>query len=199
MIAADVPVVACSTNYGSGERQKPTKATERLRLPASAASRLAVFATNVDRVLAPREWRCTAEVGANGTARLTVSPESGDRFSILADDAAATYGDILDLACSLFEKAAKLQKQDLGVTCLKRDPAAIVRRVGATVAWFEDPPGVAGTGAQSGGDDAAMGAVYYIGGQEPTATKVTCVLSREDRGLCTAVIDDWLRRSGTGR
>jgi hypothetical protein len=47
---------------------------------------------------------------------------------------------------------------------------------------------------RSGGQNRAFGAVEFTGGQEPSATKITCILPYEDRDLCTVIVEDWIRR-----
>lgn len=196
-LVADVPVIACATTHGTGDVPTPTEASERLTLPTAAADRLAVFATNYNRVLAPREWRCTADVGANRTASLTVGPAlSGESAKIVTEDAAASYGYILDLTCPLFIEAARLNQQTYGTACDTPPADEAVRYEGNTLAWFEDPPGVKGSGTDSGGSLSAIGVIYFSGGHEPTGAKVTCLLPTEDRDLCTIVAEDWLRRIG---
>lgn len=194
VVTVDVPVIACATTYGGGELQQPTEPFERRSLPAAAAGRLAVFATNVNRVMAPREWRCVGEVGVNGSAGLTVSPGvNGDVGAIILEDADGSYGYALDLACPLFPEAARLNKSDFDQSCPTPPEAEVMERVG-TIARFMDGSGVAGTGTQSGGAYPATGAIRFIGAQGVSAAKITCLLPFEDQDLCAVIVDDWLGR-----
>jgi hypothetical protein len=195
ILTVDIPVIPCATTYGTDEVQQPTEPTARRSLPGALANRLAIFATNYDQVLAPREWRCIAQVGANGTSVLTVaSGSTDDPAAVIAENAAASYGEILDLACPLFPAAAREYKAQLGSDCAKPPDAEVVDRTGATIARFMDGAGITGTGAQSGGSYPAFGAITYVTGQDATASKVTCLLPFEDEALCIAIVNDWLGR-----
>ena len=194
IVAVDVPVVSCATRDGGGGGLDQFKPSERLRLPQSAADQLAVFATNYARVLAPSTWHCTADIGANGTVQLEVTPAGDDLSSIVVEDAANTFGDIMDLACAFFPDAAKQLKLDLGLTCDQVDQRETTRRVGKTIVWFADPAGVTASGAGSGGVNPVVGVVHYLGGKEPTAAKASCVLPEDDLATCTVILEDWLDR-----
>lgn len=194
IVAVEVPVVSCATRDGGGGGLDEFEPSERLRLPQSAADRLAVFATNYARVLAPSDWHCTADIGANGTLRLEVTPAGDNTISIVVEDAANTFGDIMDLACPFFPDAAKRLKLDLGLTCDQVDQRETVRRVGKTIVWFADPAGVTASGAGSGGANPVVGVVHYLGGNEPTAAKASCVLPEDALATCTAILEDWLDR-----
>lgn len=194
IVAVDVPVVSCATRDGGGGGLATFEPSEPLRLPASAAARLAVFATNYARVLAPRDWHCDADIGANGTSRLEITPAGDTTMSVVVDDAAATFGDIMELACPFFPDAAKRMKVDLGLPCHHVDAKETVRRVGKTIVWFDDPPGTTGSGAGSGGSNPVVGVVRYLGGREPTAAKASCMLPDIDRPICEAILGNWLDR-----
>ena len=198
VVDAEIPVIPCATTYGGDEVQQPTEPTTSATVPASLADQLAIFATNEERVMAPRAWRCVAGVGANGTALLTLdSGLAEDKASITVEDAAVSYGYVLDLACPLFPEAAQLNK-DQGMTCGTPPKSEEVSRIGETVARFEDPPGIAGTGTKSGGPYPAVGAVWFTGGQEIGGAKITCVLPVQGgmADVCVTVVDEWLQRFG---
>ena len=189
--AVAVPIVACATTYGNGDIQQPQPASVTMTLPPELARRVAVFATNFDRLLAPREFTCTAEVGANGTSGLTVASYD-QSASVIAENAAVSYGYVLDLACPLFAEAATLDKQQFDQSCAKPPAGEVVTREGKTVARFEDPAGLAGTGTQSGGSNSAIGAIWFVGGEPPMAAKITCLLPNEDRDICGLSVGTWL-------
>jgi hypothetical protein len=109
-------------------------------------------------------------------------------------DAANTYGDILDIACPLFVGARRNYQDLYGVHCPRPPAKEILTPVGNHVVLFRDPPGVHGTGSGSGGKYAAVGAVLFWAGSEMAAAKVTCILPPTQRYLCTAIVDDTIRR-----
>jgi hypothetical protein len=194
IVAVDVPVVACAIRDASGDVIHTFKPSERLQLPASIADEVAVFATNYSRILAPSDWHCAAEIGGNGTMHLEVAPAGDHSMSVVIDDAAATYGDILALACPFFPDAAKQLKLELGSSCDRVDSREAIKRVGKTVVWFADPAGVAGSGAGSGGANPVAGVVRYVGGREATAAKASCRFPEDQITICAVILQDWLDR-----
>ena len=199
IVAIDVPVVSCATRDGGGAGLDEFEPSERLRLRQSIGGRLAVFATNYARVLAPSNWHCTADIGANGTLRLEVTPAGDNTLSIVVEDAANTFGDIMELACPFFPEAAKRLKLDLGLMCDQVDQRETIRRIGTTIVWFVDPAGVIASGAGSGGANPVVGVVHYLDGNEPTAAKASCVLPEDALATCTAILEDWLDRQAPPR
>jgi len=167
---AEVPVIPCATTYGGGDIQRPTPPTENLALPPGV----------VDR-----------ELGLEFLIRTFGLPMSPDRCS----ERLVLFGGFVNLAiaCPFFPDAARLQQQDFGVTCSTPPPGENVTHHGLTVARFQDPPGVAGNAAGSGGAYAGEGAAWYA----DSAARITCVLAPEDASLCDLAIDDWLRRLGS--
>jgi hypothetical protein len=80
----------------------------------------------------------------------------------------------------------------------RRPPAEVVTQLSATAAGFEDPPGVVGDGFPSGGSQPANGVVIHHGpvpapGAE-TGLAETCTLPEAQRGLCTAILNEFLHR-----
>lgn len=70
-----------------------------------------------------------------------------------------------------------------------------VTMLSSTVAAFEDPPGVSGTGVPSGGANPANGILTYAGtGDSQPSYLSTCTLPESDHALCTAVLNDVLKR-----
>jgi hypothetical protein len=187
-----VPIVACATSYGDTEIQQPQPASVTMTLPPQLAARVAVFATNNERLLAPRGFTCTAEVGANGTSLLTVA-SFDQSASVIAENGALSYGYVLEIACPLFAEAATLDKQQFDQSCAKPPVGEVITPEGTTVMRFEDPPGLAGTGTQSGGSSSAIGAIWFVAGPPPMAAKSTCLLPTEDRDICDLSVGTWLK------
>jgi len=189
-VSVDVPVIPCATTYGNGDIQRPQPPSATMTLPGSLVGRVALFATNDEAVVAPLEFRCIAEVGANGSAGLTAASYD-DSAAVIAQNAASSYGTILELACPLFPEAATLARQEFGWDCPTPPPGEVVTREGA-IAYFEDPTGVVGTGDRSGADLGAIGAIAFVGGDAPSAMKITCLLPNDDRDLCQFAVSNWL-------
>jgi hypothetical protein len=185
----DVPITRCRNSFGGPPFRKPRPAVERLDLPERLAKRLAVFATDHYRVLAPRSWHCDAAEGANGTGILTVTPQAGGSRAIEYQDDAGTFGNIVDTACPFFKSAARGHIELYGYACPRPPAREVYRRVNKNLVFFKDPRRVSGTGAYSGGRYAAVGAVAYRGGEDRWAAKITCVMSAKHRDVCNAVLE----------
>jgi serine/threonine protein kinase len=70
-----------------------------------------------------------------------------------------------------------------------------VTMLSGSVAAFEDPAGVRGTGVPSGGANPANGILTYASGAATPASYLsTCTLPEHDHSLCTAVLNDVLKR-----
>ena len=180
VVAVDVKVVACRTDDASGQDPEKLPKTERLRLPKSVVGRLVVFATSRGRVLGPAVWRCTAEIGGNGSLAMSVKAGNGSP-SITVDDAMGTFSGAIDIACPYFTDAARRAKDVYGTVCDGPPTGTLIVRVGKTIARFTDP-------------SAGNGAVLYVGGRDLTAARVNCTIASPDDDLCRAVVDDWIRR-----
>ena len=125
---------------------------------------------------------------------LTVVPKAGGPRSIEYLNDAITYGDILDTACPLFVGARSKYEELYGGPCARPPAREVLTPEGNHVIRFRDPPGVQGTGAGSGGKYAAVGALLFWAGDEMAAAKVTCILPPAQRYICTAIVDDTIRR-----
>jgi hypothetical protein len=102
------------------------------------------------------------------------------------------------LVCPLFSSAQAATQQDLGKACT---PASVTKehvvRISAVAMVFQDPPGVAGVGFPSGGQNPANGvALYQPKPTEPTAYLATCTLPASQQDLCTAVLNHFVATFG---
>jgi hypothetical protein len=193
-------VVRCPTTYGAPTSPQPLPATLRADVSAQLAARLEYHADGAQTLLAPRGWRCRAAVGADGGASMSVFPPGSDSRhpveAVTAESEPACQGCIYDLACPLFPAAERLMHRIFGEGCSTRRPAAeLVRRVGAEVVDFTDPPGVEGDGEPSGGRYPANGVAVFVlppGHRYDGAAKETCTLPAAERAVCTAILDDFL-------
>jgi hypothetical protein len=72
-----------------------------------------------------------------------------------------------------------------------------VARISSVAVGFQDPPGVAGVGFPSGGQNPANGVgLYQPKPTEPTAYLATCTLPASQQGLCTAVLNHFVATFG---
>ena len=97
------------------------------------------------------------------------------------------------LACPFFSAAQAATQQNLGKGCAASSPSQEqVVRTSAVQVGFEDPPGVAGAGYPSGGQNPANGVVLYQPKPtEATAYQATCTLAAAQHDLCTAVLNQF--------
>lgn len=186
--ATSVRVVSCPTTYGiAGPTIRlPTRVTSRLSRSATAG--LVYYANNLQLVLAPTGWHCSAEIGADGSSGMLIT-RGRDAVDVLAVGYSSEVG--AGEACSLFTDA------EPPAPCPARPPAAErITRVNATTVIFEDPPGVHGTGVPSGGGLPANGLMRFS--PSPRSGfffEETCVLPAAEHRRCTELLDDGLRRA----
>lgn len=158
-------------------------------------------------------WMCTGIFGADGSGTLALTP-AGTTFpidtgttwhlaassptqAIVATESGGSPVEGTALVCPLFSAAQTTTQQDLGKSC-PADPAQehVVKDSSAEAA-FVDPPGVAGIGLPSGGQDPANGvALYQSKPTEATAYLATCTLPAAQQDLCTAVLNHFVATFG---
>lgn len=209
-VTSTVPVVVCPTQSGAS-LGGPTKtaSTQRVGLSAQIAKKVAIYTDqhSLQSVLGPRGWRCIASYGADGSGGVTIYPEgetvhyfadfskeSKSFQAINVDWTPACVLCILGQACPFFA-AAKAAVTTLGysqneVSCT-RPPGERLVKSNRSLAYFSDPPGLAGTGEPSGGKLRALGLVTWEGltkkGQRTItngSAVVTCTIPRLDAQLC---------------
>lgn len=193
-VSVAMATVPCAIQDAGGVTHRKVVRTEQVRLTQYVSGRLALFAMDDWRVLAPAGWHCTAEIGGNGTLALTVAPKGDDSTMVTVNSTASTYGDTVDMACPFFADAARRSKTEFGIPCGKPPNGETVTRVDGKRIIFIDDIGVEGAGAGSGGPLPVAGGVFYVGGSEPTAAKISCAIGGIDAELCTTIVADWLLR-----
>lgn len=206
-----IVVVKCRAEVGAEGVPAPPPVPAHLRaaLTGRAAAQLRFFSDGFVTVLAPRSWNCAGLEAADGGLSLSVFPAHQPnplRADHLPSNAAGVtafidytgHGPGAQLVCTLFPgtRAAGLAAETAG--CAASASGEVVRRAGADVARFDDPPGVKGVGVPSGGANRAVGAVVYPQLRpEPesvTVAKVTCTAPRATIGLCPSIVDDFVAR-----
>jgi hypothetical protein len=209
-----VAVVACPAAFGAeGETRPPIPGRLSASVTAREAARLRFFSDGFVTVLAPRSWTCAGSAAADGSESLSVfparqpNPLQADHVPSAAEAVTAFvdytgHGPGAQLVCTLFPgtRAAGLAAKTGG--CAPSSPRETVRRTGAAVARFDDPPGVRGVGVPSGGANRAVGAVVYPQPRpEPdsvTVSKVTCTVRPATTDRCRAIVDDFVSRVAPG-
>jgi hypothetical protein len=196
-----IPVVKCATVFGVSAPARHVPRT--LSVSAAGPTHGLVAYTNTQIFLiAPRGFRCSGLVAADGGSQVIAwapgepkpTPHShGAGLTLTIDPACA--GCRADDACPFFTQFAR----QLGFPCGAGVPAgeAIVRR-SPSLALFEDPPGVAGSGWPSGGADPANGVVGIHGHPVGDALvyRSTCTLPAADHAICTESLNDVIARYG---
>ena len=201
--SATLPVVRCATTYGVSQSNAP-RVPSRLSadITAPLVQRLAFYSNGWISLLAPRGWHCSGAVGADGTLSLDVLPAyvSGVTSTAAAVTAlipSACIGCIGEMACPFFPEASRMSPY---AQCGHIPTRERVYRLSAHAITFDDPPGVTGTGHPSGGPYPASGVVMFNGvttasrSVYPRAAQETCTLPEAQHALCTAAMNDYLRR-----
>lgn len=188
---AAVRTVRCPTTFGADGQSVPTPPASMVAsLDAIAAEKMRFYVGGLT-VLAPAGWSCTSQVGADGSAAITVHPQGTRTQGVSATDMSACAGCIAYLACPFFPNASI----DLGFPCPDSvPPRETTRRVEPHVVSFLDPPGVKGNGLYSGGTNPARGLVIYLppSARGPAADEVLCTLPQGQQRLCDAILTNYL-------
>lgn len=201
---ADVPVASCSSAIPVGTGRAKPKITRTTYPPAKTASVnigrasariFRVYATKA--LVAPSGWTCSGFVAVDGGNFFTAVPPgetppnvnlgltwkwpATSRVAVLGEPACSSC--VWGMTCGLFPSE---KYGNPGAQCPSIPPPEETdRRFGKYVVDFTDPPGVAGTGRPSGGDEPAIGAVVL---KHWSSAMVTCVLPTEMSNVCRAAI-----------
>jgi hypothetical protein len=211
MVTASLPVVVCETTTGAPTTTTSLPGSVPVSVPASDAQQgnLAVYTDETGRLMLVGPtvgWTCNGSFGADGSGMLalapvgTVVPATGISWhlpmtsttqAIVASESGASPVQGAALACPLFGAARSATQQDLGQGCSVSSPSQErVVRTSSVDVGFEDPPGVAGVGYPSGGQNPANGIMLYQPKPaEATAYQATCTLPVAQHDLCTAVLN----------
>lgn len=198
-----IAVESCPTSYGlPDETLPPIVRTMTATLTPAVASQVSFYSNGDLTVLGPRGWRCEAAVGADGSARMQVTPPgqavaldspAPDFQAVTASSGGGCVGCVVLMACGLFPESLKLF-DSLGCDATS-PPGEHVTRPMPRTALFEDPPGTHGTGDPSGGRYRAIGFLIFDDGSAagssglPSALKVTCTLPEALAPICDEVIE----------
>ena len=215
---ATVPVVVCDTGSGGGPvTPEPLPATTKV--PAAGRG-MEVYSVvgGFFQVLAPPSMSCQANVGADGTTFLTVSPSGTETtFSegVAANLIPACFGCMLQLACPFFSEAATLNRKDMGIPCPSQPRGQTVIRISADAVAIYDPPGEEvpksddlvpeNSAFPTNGVVMFYRAPTYemkdghrrFDGEYWTAMDSICVLPASQHRTCTALLNEFLATRGS--
>ena len=181
--AASVKVVGCRTTFGTSQPIRKLPASVNTKLGHAAVSGLEFYANNALLVLAPRDWNCSAAIGADGSDSMNIKHEDE---AVTVQAVPYTSGVGASEACSLFSDARPPAPCDQHPPRGERDI-----RLNATTVAFEDPVGVRGTGDPSGGPLPANGVMLF----NPSPAhgyfyQETCVLPAARHQECSVALNE---------
>jgi hypothetical protein len=202
-------VVSCPSSYGGppGLIGPHLPATITVQLPILTAEQLSFYTNDTSTltpILGPRGWDCRVQVGADGTAGVDVHPVgaasgpttgsgSNGQPGINAASDSACQGCVFSTVCAFVPNAAA----QLGYTGLPCLPLAS----GTKVTFTRGSPTAPGprvddviTFAAATAPTPTNGVVLYrhqAGGG--AASQETCNLPAGQSGLCTAILNDFIR------
>jgi hypothetical protein len=210
---AGLPVVSCPTTFALATPPPtvPAPTSVTVEVPDALAGKLAVYvdSNNIMRLLAPTGWSCTASYGADGSGIVTIvpkgeslpaglqEPDSSDQ-AISATETGGSPVQAAAEACGFFPAAGAATESDLGQGCSPRPLSETVDPINSDVLAFEDPAGLKGSGAPSGGRYPANGVMTYSATNEPGFYLETCTLPQTNHATCTAALNYFITQYGQG-
>jgi hypothetical protein len=199
-----VPLVVCRTTFAASPG-KPVAFPSSTTLAVSTrlASSLAAYTDTQGyvTVIGLREWKCSANYGADGVGGVSISPKGSVAASggeaIVARETSACAGCTAGQACALFPAAARAYRAIWGSPCPTHRPKQeSIHALNTRVVAFTDPPYVKGDGVPSGGRFPANGVMTYVPGSHDGSYLETCTLPDNVRSTCTAILNDFVARYG---
>jgi len=175
-------------------------------LSGGVAALVSFYGNGTLTLLGPKGWQCSAAVGADGSASMSITPPGQalptgspplDYQAITAFTGGACVGCIAQMSCAIFPEAWNLFATP-GQACPNTIPTTErITRPMAQSAVFEDPPGTSGTGEPSGGAYRALGFLVFDPGTDaggadvraPSALKVTCTLPDALAPICDETVE----------
>jgi hypothetical protein len=185
----------------------PVRVAQRLTVPVSAdmEEKLTAYASSSGSVLlGPRDWKCRAGLGVDGTQQIGLTPPDFEKeawFARAGDPAVmltivpACAGCISSMICAFFPHEEVAQTYARYEECPDVAEGERVSYVSGSTVTFVDPAGVKGTGTGSGGSLASVGAVVYRG-EEHGSRQLTCTLPGEIAELCPGIVGGTLAMGG---
>ena len=173
--AAILPTVRCPVRVGiDGLKFPQWPARQSADVPASLAARLAAYVGGLQRVVAPRGWRCNVQEAVDGSDVISVDPRKGSG-SVSSWSIPACVGCMFDAVCAYFPREAKAVS--VGLPCGGRPAGRRVTRLSRTLVKVR------------AADGSSRGLVYFEPrGKYMLAAGVTCA---GEVAICEAVLADW--------
>jgi hypothetical protein len=206
LTTASLPVVICPTTFGVTPSPRPLAqpTSVPMAVPSQLAGHLSIYVDDQGTMdlVGPRGWVCSALYGADGSGGVAVYPsgesipsdwgagwrlpESSGVQAIIGSETSACMGCQVGQACPLFSSAAQDFQSYFGRACPKTGLVA-----------FNDPPGVAGDGIPSGGQNPANGAMTYYSADQNGSWLETSTLPAAEKDLCTVSPDHFTAAYGS--
>jgi hypothetical protein len=202
---ARIDVVSCpAERAASAPTHPPVPTTMTATVTPDIAAMVSFYSSGELTVLGPKDWRCTATVGPDGTARMAITPPAAplptapatappDAQAVTAVQATTCVDCLVRMTCAFFPEAARLGS---GACASTIPPGEGVRRSMPRAVVFEDAPGTAGSGEPSGGTQRAVGLIVFdpgaaAGGSRfgPSALKITCALPASMAAVCDEIVE----------
>jgi hypothetical protein len=151
---------------------------QSVSVPAVLAPRLAVYVGGLQRVVAPRGWRCNVQEAVDGSDVIVVAPRGSSQAEVRSWSIPACAGCMFDAVCAYFPREAKAVS--VGLPCESRSTGVRLTRLSRTVAEV-----------RSSRDSTVALVFFEPRGAYQRAAGVTC--SGAPR-VCEAVLADWRRQ-----
>lgn len=205
--SSTIPVTRCKEQNGFPPPYQPPPRTITTNVPVGL--QLGAYGISSTVILAPKGWPCDGGVSANGSVSISVhNPKSGifasgnayePEEAVTASIPSAGTNGPRFLACTFFAEAAyEIRQQGLECNGDAMPLGEQDSRAGVHLYTFEDPPAVHGNGNPSGGKNPANGVVVWCSAIDNhgfvTAVTATCTLPEKRHSVCTAILNDFLRR-----
>jgi hypothetical protein len=212
-VIATLPVVPCNTTFGVEQTEPWFPRRLAVSIPSPQRRSLSFYSNGFITLLGPRGWACSALVAGDGGQALGVYPpgnpdptmelpRAGSEL-VLAETDYTGHGPGEQLVCGLFpnsEAHASMQQARMLSECASPPAGETDSHLTSDIVLFDDPPGVHGSSAGSGGALSGHGVLVYP--QSPSASpsganvaKFSCTLSRPAQNLCPTLIGDFVARS----
>jgi hypothetical protein len=177
--AAVLPTVRCPVTAGMDGLTFPKWPNRQtVAVPSALAPRLAVYVGGMQRVVAPRGWRCTVQEAVDGSDVMVVTPRVRSSREVRSWSIPACVGCMFDAVCAYVPREAKAVS--VGLPCGSRTGGLRVKRLSRTLVE-----------ARSARDATVALVFFEPRGDYQRAAGVTC---SGEAAICEAVLAEWRRQ-----
>lgn len=202
VIEASVPVIKCPTTVGVSMTPHPYPAKSKsVKVPSSLAHKLSFYTDSYGQVqplLGPSGWKCTAVVGADGTYGITLFPHNGSHGErIEADSDGPCLSCVSQDACPWLNKTLRKWYDTVPSLCLFAGQVShiisIMPDTSAAIVQVTDPPGVLGslTPTRPSQTLATHGYVVY-NMKNQWAVTLACTLPASEQDICSVIESNFI-------